>query len=252
MKIIAGFSQLNALDNVGGGKKRGTAPPSKAAAQRAGDISELRELSVSERVKIVPTSGADASEYKTDDLSRVRTALSGYKASHVVLNRMLKLAAEVSKPAANLDMPAAKNEFVSLKAELDGIALSAAYHDKQESGFGEELEFEFKPSDAEALGVGSLGVSESAEAAQAVAGVENAIRGISAKIRYLEEMQGRIEDRLLRTSDDRSDTTVKVSSMTSAKQFSMKVNVMVLKYRRHAMMAQANAAPQRVLSLIGK
>lgn len=251
MKINAGFSQLNALDNVGS-KKRGTAPQSKASAQRTGDVSEPWEISVSERLNIAPASDADTFGRVTRCLSRIRTVLSGYKSSYTVLNRMQKLAAEVSEPAAGLDMPDIKNEFVSLKAELDGIALSTAYLEKQESGYDGALEFEFEPENAKALGVDSLTVGGAAEAAQAVAGIEKAIRRISAKIKDLEEMQSRIENRLLSANGNGTDTPVKVSSMASAKQFSMKVNVMVLKYKRHAMMAQANAAPQRVLSLIGR
>jgi flagellin len=251
MKINAGFSQLNALDNVES-KKRGTAPQSKAAAQRADDVSEPWEISVSERLNIAPVSGADSPGHETCSLLRGRTVLSGFRSAHTILNRMRKLAAEASEPTAGLNMPDIKNEFVSLKAELDGIALSTAYLEKQESGSDGALEFELEPADAKALGVDSLTLGGSAEAAQAVAGIEEAIHKISAKIKYLEEMQSRIEDRFMSTNDDGADTPVKVSSMESAKQFSMKVNIMVLKYKRLAMMAQANAAPQRVLSLIDR
>lgn len=250
MKINAGFSPPNAFDHISG-KKRGATPPSRGTAHRAGDVSARQEFTASEKLKIAPVIGAGASEYETDGLSRVQTALSGFKSAHTVLNRMLYLAAEAAKPSAGLDLPAAKNEFVSLKAELDGIALSAAYHEKQENGFDGAWKFESGPAAAEALGVDSLGIGKSSEASVAVSGIENAISTITAKIRSLEEIQERMEKRLPSVNGSEPDSE-KVTSMESAKHFSVKVNVMVLKYRRHAMMAQANAAPQRVLSLIGR
>jgi flagellin len=251
MKINTGFPHLNALDNVDS-KKRGTAPQSKVASQSTDDVAEPWEISVSERLNIAPASGADAPGHETRSLSKVRTVLSGFKSTYTVLNRMQKLAAAVSESTAGLNMSDIKNEFVSLKAEIDGIALSTAYLEKQENGLDGALEYEFKPEDAKALGVDSLTIGGFTEAAQAVAGIKKAIQNISAKIKHLEKMQSRIEDRILSTSDDWENAPVKVSSMESAKQFSMKVNIMVLKYKRNAMMAQANAAPQRVLSLIGK
>jgi hypothetical protein len=78
----------------------------------------------------------------------------------------------------------------------------------------------------------------------------HAIDMISAKIRYLEKMQESIENKL-DTQDD-GQTSAGISSMTNAKHFTIRVNMMVLEYRRYAMMAQANTEPQKVLTLVGK
>ena len=186
MKINTGFPHLNALDNVDS-KNVEQLRSQKSPREYTDDVAEPWEISVSERLNIAPASGADAPGHETRSLSKVRTVLSGFKSTYAVLNRMQKLAAEVSESTAGLNMSDIKNEFVSLKAEIDGIALSTAYLEKQENGLDGALEYEFKPEDAKALGVDSLTIGGFTEAAQAVAGIEKAIQNISAKIKHLEK-----------------------------------------------------------------
>ncbi len=86
----------------------------------------------------------------------------------------------------------------------------------------------------------------------AVSDIDSAVSQITDKIKYLEKMQERLRDKLQRIYSDSPTSSIGSSCMASAQSFSIRVNKMVLEYRRNAVMAQANALPQRVLSLINR
>jgi hypothetical protein len=86
----------------------------------------------------------------------------------------------------------------------------------------------------------------------AAAASSRAVSQIADKIEYLEKQQERIQAEADDLYHGFSDTPTVISSMAGARSFAIRVNLMVLKYRRCAVMAQANAAPQRVLSLVGR
>ncbi|HHU22275.1 MAG TPA: hypothetical protein GXZ52_02480 [Clostridiales bacterium] len=108
--------------------------------------------------------------------------------------------------------------------------------------------------DANYLGVASAGVASQKAASVAINAVDNAINQVSAQRAYLGAIQNRLDHKIANLNTSAENLTSAESlirDVDMAKEMTNFTSANILQQAATAMLAQANALPQNVLSLIG-
>ena len=160
---------------------------------------------------------------------------------------------------------AIKTELDALASEIDdvigdtlfnGTALftssSLSFHVNAESGdtFGVTI----GSTSAGGLGVSALVVSTAANATAAIASVDTAINTISTKLAGIGDNQKRLtfkQENLTTSMNNYEAARSRIADADFAQEQMEMVKLQILQQTGTAMLAQANVAPQSVLSLIG-
>lgn len=118
---------------------------------------------------------------------------------------------------------------------------------------GDEMEINIERADAEYLGVKGLDVSTQESASKAVDSVNSAINQVSSQRAYLGAIQNRLNykiDNLTTSSQNLTSAESSIRDVDMASEMTKFTNSQILSQASTAMLAQANALPQNVLSLL--
>ncbi len=119
---------------------------------------------------------------------------------------------------------------------------------------GDAMTINIDRMDAEYLGITSAKVSTQEAAAAAMTTVDSAINQVSAQRAYLGAIQNRLDykiDNLSTSAENLTSAESQIRDVDMAKEMTNFTNANILQQAATAMLAQANALPQNVLSLIG-
>jgi len=119
---------------------------------------------------------------------------------------------------------------------------------------GDELTINIDKMDANYLGVASAKVTTQKAASAAISAVDKAINRVSSQRAYLGAIQNRLEykiNNLKISTENLTSAESQIRDVDMAKEMTNFTNANILQQAATAMLAQANALPQNVLSLIG-
>lgn len=119
---------------------------------------------------------------------------------------------------------------------------------------GDELTINIDKMDSNYLGVASAKVTTQKAASAAISAVDNAINRVSSQRAYLGAIQNRLEykiNNLEISTENLTSAESQIRDVDMAKEMTNFTNANILQQAATAMLAQANALPQNVLSLIG-
>ena len=119
---------------------------------------------------------------------------------------------------------------------------------------GDELTINIDKMDSNYLGVASAKVTTQKAASSAISAVDNAINRVSSQRAYLGAIQNRLEykiNNLEISTENLTSAESQIRDVDMAKEMTNFTNANILQQAATAMLAQANALPQNVLSLIG-
>ncbi|HPU17593.1 MAG TPA: flagellin, partial [Bacillota bacterium] len=119
---------------------------------------------------------------------------------------------------------------------------------------GDELTINIDKMDANYLGVASAKVTTQKAASAAISAVDKAINRVSSQRAYLGAIQNRLEykiNNLEISTENLTSAESQIRDVDMAKEMTNFTNANILQQAATAMLAQANALPQNVLSLIG-
>ena len=118
---------------------------------------------------------------------------------------------------------------------------------------GEQLELGINKMDSEGLGINSQSIATQAGAGEAVTATRNAINTVSDQRALLGAMQNRLEHKINNlnvSSENLSSAESRIRDVDIAKEMTNYTKNNILSQAATAMLAQANSAPQNVLSLL--
>jgi len=215
-----------------------------------------------------------------DGISVVQTAEGALTETHSILQRMRDLSVQASSTGSqDTDArTAAQTEFTQLNAELDRIATTTAFGGQKlldssaayagtfqvgaNTGSGDQIAVNLTTAafgnvtavtgfDASGLGVVSLDLVTGASAA--ITAIDSAIKGISTARATLGAYQNRFEHTInnLNTAvENLSASESRIRDTDMAQEMVSFTRSQILTQAGTSMLAQANQAPQNVLSLL--
>jgi flagellin len=219
-----------------------------------------------------------------DGISVVQTAEGALTETHSILQRMRDLSVQASSTGSQDSdaRAAAQTEFVQLNKELDRIATTTAFGGQKLLDLGvssstgytgsfqvgantsaaDQIAVELNASafgavtgvtgfDSAGLGVGSLDLGTAGTAA--IAAIDTAIKGVSTARATLGAYQNRFEHTInnLNTAvENLSASESRIRDTDMAQEMVEFTRAQILSQAGTAMLAQANQAPQGVLSLL--
>jgi flagellin len=147
------------------------------------------------------------------------------------------------------------NTFGSTPSEFDVVNKAGAGLTFQVgANEGDELTINIDKMDSNYLGVASAKVTTQKAASSAISAVDNAINRVSSQRAYLGAIQNRLEykiNNLEISTENLTSAESQIRDVDMAKEMTNFTNANILQQAATAMLAQANALPQNVLSLIG-
>jgi flagellin len=197
--------------------------------------------------------------------SLLAVADGAYNKIHDILVRMKDLATQ----AASSQTPQAtvNNEFQLLRSEVDRIANSTKYNTTeliksdtlmtlqvgQSSGADFHLEIGLKSATAGNLGVGAAAVSDIPGARSAMDLLDTALSSINGYMASVGAFQNRLQWSMENISTSLQNFTASESAIRDvdmAQEVTSFTKNQILQQSGMAMLAQANSAPQQILSLL--
>ena len=203
-----------------------------------------------------------------DGVSLVQTAEGALNEVHAILQRMRDLAVSAANTATN-DGVAEQAEIDELIAELDAIGTRTQFSGQQVfdgtnrtfhigAGATDSLTLSFDSLASTSLGasgvsVASVDVTSGAGATGAIGTVDSAIDSISTQRAQLGATQNRLESTIKNLSvavENLSAAESRIRDTDMAEEMVTFTRNQILQQAGTAMLAQANAVPQTVLSLL--
>ena len=236
---------------------------------RAGD--DAAGLAISEKMRAQIRGLNMASKNSEDAISLVQTAEGALTETHAILQRMNELAVQAAsdtnddEAAAGVDRAALQAEFAALIEEIDDIAELTTFNKKNllDGNFagdiqtganeGETLAITIGDMSSEGLAVDTLNIGTKAGASEAITAVQTAVNTVSTQRASLGAIQNRLEHKInnLNTSAENLQAAEsRIRDIDMAKEMTNFTTQNILVQAATAMLAQANAAPQNVLSLL--
>jgi flagellin len=233
---------------------------------RAGD--DAAGLAISEKMRAQIRGLNMASKNSEDAISLVQTAEGALTETHSILQRMRELAVQAASDTNDnaVDRDALNTEFTALKAEITDIATKTTFNGKPllDDSFsaqliqtganaGETLSITIAGMDVGDLGLTSSAISSQTTADAAIGDVDTAINTVSTQRAGLGALQNRLEHKInnLDTSSENlqaAESRIRDVDMAAEMTNFTKNNILV--QASTAMLAQANQAPNNVLSLL--
>ena len=234
---------------------------------RAGD--DAAGLAISEKMR-AQIRGLDmASKNSNDAISLVQTAEGALTETHSILQRMRELAVQAASDTNDdtVDRVALNDEFQALRSEIDDIASKTAFNGKEllDGNFtaaliqtganeGDQLSISIDSMMAADLGLEDTAViTDQTTASTAIGLVDTAINTVSSTRAKLGAIQNRLDHKInnLDTSAENLQAAEsRIRDIDMAKEMTTFTKNQILTQASTAMLAQANQAPQNVLSLL--
>lgn len=235
---------------------------------RAGD--DAAGLAISEKMRAQVRGLTMAAKNSNDAISLVQTAEGALQEVHSMLQRMNELAVQsASDTNVSIDRKALDLEFKQLIAEIDQIATTTKFNAttllngdmatekviQVGAEAGQTLSISISAMNATGLAVKNLTIStDNATASAAITGTRAAIDKVSMQRATLGALQNRLEykvNNLNTTMENLQAAESRIRDTDMAKEMSTFTKNNILTQAATAMLAQANAAPQSVLQLLG-
>jgi flagellin len=230
-------------------------------------------LAISEKLKASIRGAQQASRNAGDGVSMIQTAEGGMNEISNILIRLRELSVQAASDTnGDQERKFTDLEFQNLVQEIDRIAASTEFNGKKLiSGEGDGLEFQIGPmnnpdldrmhfnpneSDARAttLGVAGLTVLQKSSAQGNLDVLDNAITKVNANRAVL----GALQNRMLATinnlqvqNENLAAANSRIRDADIAEESAELAKAQILSASSTAIMAQANAAPQIALKLVG-
>jgi len=218
-----------------------------------------------------------------DGISVVQTAEGALTETHSILQRMRDLSVQTASTGSQDSdaRAAAQTEFTQLSSELDRIASTTAFGGQHlldvgvssSSGYSGAFQVGANTSSADQIsvnlnasvlnnaslsgfdsaGLGLSGVSLSAGATSAIAAIDTAIKGVSTARATLGAYQNRFEHTINNINvavENLSASESRIRDTDMAQEMVSFTRSQILTQAGTSMLAQANQAPQNVLSLL--
>ncbi|EPY2289539.1 MULTISPECIES: flagellin [Clostridium] len=255
--------------NIGNSAKSMEKLSSGLRINRAGD--DAAGLSISEKMRAQIRGLNQASRNSQDGISLIQTAEGALNETHSILQRMRELGVQAANDTnVTVDRSAIKDEITSLKTEIDRIAKTTQFNEKNLlngdlAKTGAKLQIGANSSDdlkldinisnmgSASLGVSNLAVDTHDNARKTIDSVNEAIKKVSTQRSKLGAFQNRLEhtiSNLDNASENLQAAESRVRDVDMAKEMMSFSKNNILQQAAQAMLAQANQAPQGVLQLL--
>jgi flagellin len=227
-------------------------------------------LSISEGLRAQTGGLKVAVRNAQDGISVVQTAEGALTEVHSILQRMRDLSVQASSSGSNdLDARTASNtEFAELGKELDRIANTTKFGSQAllDGNYSGDFQVDWKDitatggkftvaitqaMDSTSLGVGGIDLTTGADAA--IASIDDAIKNVSTTRATLGAYQNRLEhtiNNLNVSVENLSASESRIRDTDMAQEMVSFTRAQILSQAGTSMLAQANQAPQGVLSLL--
>ncbi len=236
---------------------------------RAGD--DAAGLAISEKMRAQVRGLSMASKNSQDAISLVQTAEGALQEVHSMLQRMNELAVQSASGTNDdgVDRKALDSEFQQLKTEIDDIAKQTEFNDMKllnsaagaSTTFaiqvgaknGDTLDVKISSMSAAGLSVSASAIDNSGDASAAITATRTAINTVSSQRADLGALQNRLEHKISNLDISAENTQAaesRIRDVDIAKEMTAFTKNNILSQAATAMLAQANAAPQNVLSLL--
>lgn len=232
---------------------------------RAGD--DAAGLAISEKMRSQIRGLNQGSTNAQDGISLVQTTEGALTETHSMLQRLKTLAVQSSNGTyTDSDRALIQKEVDQLTAEITRIASQTEFNglnvlskDNQTVKFqvgnkdGQTISVTMKKMDADALGVKGLKMDKSTNASGTLATIEAAIKTVSEHRATLGAVQNRLEHTIASTdttSENLQASESRIRDTDMAKEMMEYTKSNILTQAAQSMLAQANSAPNSVLSLL--
>ena len=215
-------------------------------------------LAISEKMRSQITGTAQAQRNAMDGISLVQTAEGAYNEMHSILQRVRELSVQAQNSTLSTsDLVAIDQEVGQLTAELTRISGNTQFNGLQvlsgsftlqvgaDSGSGNQIAFSLT-----AITFTSIG---SAASAGAISAIDQAITSVSSARSTLGAVQNRLEHAVSNLGVYQENISAAESRIRDVDIAAETVNftkLQILSQSGTAMLAQANSAPNNVLSLL--
>ena len=242
---------------------------------RAGD--DAAGLAISEKLRGQVNGLNKASENAQNGISLIQTAEGALNETHSILQRVRELTVQAANDTNTTDDRAAiQKEVTALTEELDRIATTTQFNTKNlldttggnagtftfqvgaNSGADQKISVAIGDMQAAALGVGAL--ADLGTLADGAAGFDTNLDAVDAAIKTVSEQRadlGAVQNRLEHTvnnvnvaAENLAASESRIRDTDMAKEMMSFTRAQILSQAGTAMLAQANQAPQGVLSLL--
>ncbi len=229
-------------------------------------------LAISEKLRAQTNGLNQATSNAQDAISLVQTAEGALNETHSILQRMRTLAVQSANDTnTDDDRASIQKEITQLNGELDRIASNTEFNGQKllDGTGGTAGSFSFQigansgqtttvdlstARDSTTLGVNGVDVSNSAGAATALTTIDAAIKTVSDGRADLGAVQNRLQhtiNSLSVAAENSAAAESRIRDTDMAKEMSSFTKSQILSQAGVSMLAQANAASQSVLKLLG-
>jgi flagellin len=230
---------------------------------RAGD--DAAGLAISEKLRGQIGGLAQASRNASDAVSMVQTAEGALNEVHSMLQRVRELAVQYKNGTLSTnDQNSIQSEVNQLKAEIERIGTDTEFNGiKLLNGANPTISFQVGSSDGQQITVATISVgaqvvssvfSLSTSSTQTdIQEIDDAINNVSAARATFGAVQNRLEHTIANLASYQENLTASESRIRDADMASEMVQFtkfQILQQAGTSMLAQANQAPQSVLSLL--
>ncbi|MBM7708093.1 flagellin [Enterococcus lemanii] len=249
---------------------------------KAGD--DAAGLAISEKMKAQIGGLKQATRNAQDGISLIQTAEGALNETHSILGRMRDLAVQSTNGTlTNDDRTELNKEFTALTSEIDRISQNTEFNtmkllDGSNGGTGkfdfqvgananQTISVTINKMDKTTLGgvnaagtgsgtdayLGGQDLLTAAKAGTAIVSVDEAIKSVSSQRSDLGAVQNRLEhtvNNLTTTQENLSEANSRIRDVDMAEEMMSFTKSNILSQASTSMLAQANAMPQSVLSLL--
>ena len=227
-------------------------------------------LAISEKMRSQILGLNMASRNVQDAISLVQIAEGGLQTDHNLLHRMRELAIQAASDTnQRTDRQTLNTEVQQLVQEIDQISETTEFNGmpvldgslandplviQAGANEGQTVEIAIGAVNAESLGVSNVDVQERESASNSLGSIDNAINDLSMERARLGAMQNRLEfrrDNLNIQAENAAAAESRIRDADMAQMMTAATRDNILARASMSMLAQANAVPQRVLSLLG-
>lgn len=232
---------------------------------RAGD--DAAGLAISEKMRSQIRGLDQGSTNAQDGISLVQTAEGALTETHSMLQRLKTLAVQSANGTyTDSDRALIQKEVAQLTSEITRIASQTTFNGIKVLNSTSKITFQvgnksgytigvsMQIMTASALGVKGLSLSTQANASAALAKIESAINVVSKHRATFGAVQNRLEHTITstdNTSENLQAAESRIRDTDMAKEMMEYTKSNILTQAAQSMLAQANQAPNQVLSLLG-
>jgi flagellin len=226
-------------------------------------------LAVSEKLRTQVRGLQVATDNAQHAISMVQVAEGALNEVHAILQRLRELAVQAANDhLTDEDRAQIQKEVDALLAQIDYIGDTTQFNTKKllsgtfettpltfqvGANAGEQVAINISAVNTNALGINALSVGNLASASDAISAIDNAISYVTSLRTHLGAFQNRLERIISNNNigvENQSAAESRIRDVDMAKAVMELVRYQILQNTGVAALAQANALPQAVLSLL--